>query len=405
MINLFFFVHDYSGARTYSKELLGWLAIQPNIVLHKVYWESVYYKEYTVTKEENIVAVHIPDLKRKGNTLEKYSRRCIDLMTPILKGKCNLIFHLNCSTQVKLCIEARKRFKTYVVFTLHYLPNYFSFFTTKNINPEEVTITGDVMDKEIASEADHIICVTHFAKKMLNLHYGTPQEKMTVIYNGCSQVGDYNLSSNNTKVNIKRQSGFSAKDRIILFVGRLQRGKGVEKLIEAFNLLSSNYKNLRLVLVGKGDFDSFMKICQNNLGKINITGKLPADKIKQLYQIADIGVIPSEFEQCSYVALEMMQNCLPIICTDAPGLKELFVNGKSALFASLRPRKDGLLGLEITARELYKVIKQILDDKALAKQLCRIAYDNWLTQYTVVHMGKATLKVYEQQQIEPITFC
>jgi len=401
MINLFFFIHDYSGARTYANELLAWLSTRPEIAVHKVYWESNYYKEYSVIERENLVAVHIPKVKYKGNSLEKYSQKCIDLMAPLLHGKTNIIFHLNYSTQIKLGIEARARFNARIIYTLHYLPNYFSSLATETIKPEEITTTGDVLDKDIASAADHIICVTCFAKEMLSQYYAIQEEKIKVIYNGCSYVSN-TLYSKNYKEIIKKQLGFNTSDRIILFVGRLHKGKGVEKLIEAFTLLTDKYRSLKLILVGKGEFDPFMELIQNKFGSISFTGKLQSEQIKELYQIADIGVIPSEFEQCSYVALEMMQNCLPIVCTDAPGLKELFIHGKSALIAPLQEKTNGLLGLETSAKELNKAIVKLLDHIPLAQEIAQNAHVNWESYYTAAHMGQATLKVYEQQKIAPI---
>lgn len=395
MINLFFVIHDYSGARTYANELLGWLSAQERIAVHKVYLESINYKEYTIMEEGNITSIHIPAVKRKGNSLEKYAQRCIDLMTPILQEKNHLIFHLNYNTQVKLGIKARTRFNARIIYTLHYLPNYLSSFAAETIRPEEVTTTGDVLDKEIATTADHVICVTHFAKEMLANYYSVIEIKMTVIYNGCSSITNH-LYNNNSKEYVKEQLGFCTDDRILLFVGRLSPGKGVEKLIEAFTLLTDEYNSLKLVLVGKGEFDSFMELAQNNFGRISFAGKLPSEQVKQLYQIADIGVIPSEFEQCSYVALEMMQHGLPIVCSDAPGLKELFADGKSALFAPLQARTDGLLGLEISVQELYRAIKQLLDNESLARKLSQIAHANWQNHYTSAHMGQATIQVYEQ---------
>ena len=149
-------------------------------------------------------------------------------------------------------------------------------------------------------------------------------------------------------------------------------------------------------MVGKGEFDPFMELAHNNLGQISFTGKLQAKQVKQLYHIADIGVIPSEFEQCSYVALEMMLHRLPIVCSNAPGLKELFVEGESALFTPLHKRTDGLLGLEISVQELCKAIKQLLDNASLARKLSQNAHANWENQYTAAEMGQATMNVYRQ---------
>lgn len=49
--------------------------------------------------------------------------------------------------------------------------------------------------------------------------------------------------------------------------------------------------------------------------------------IKELYQISDIGVLPSFVEQCSYVGIEMMMFGLPIVGTTGTGLSEMIDNG------------------------------------------------------------------------------
>jgi len=229
----------------------------------------------------------------------------------------------------------------------------------------------------------------------MNFHYAFPHNKMTVIYNGYSnQKG--NIDENNNKDSFKKQFGFLNDDHIILFVGRIQEGKGIEKLIEAFKQLTNDYENLQLILVGKGELEPFMEQVQDNFGRVSFTGKLTAEQVKQLYQIANIGVIPSEFEQCSYVALEMMQHGLPIVCSDAPGLKELFINEENSLIAPLQARTNGLLGLEITSQGLYKAIKRLLTDRVLARKLSQNVYNNWQNHYTAAHMGQATMQVYQQ---------
>ncbi|MFV0269566.1 MAG: glycosyltransferase [Draconibacterium sp.] len=401
MINLFFIIHDYSGVKTYAKELLNWLASRQEVLIHKVYLECKTFNEYTVVKKGNILNIHIPKAKHRGNNSKKYSQRCIDLMSPLLLQKNNLIFHLNNNTQTILGLEARKRFKAKLIYTLHFLPNYFSLFSRENIVLKDITIEGDEMDREIYQSADQIICVTKFGMEVLNQHYDIPLTKLCLIYNGVGNASANNISTNYiSKENIKHQLGFPKDIKIILFVGRLMPGKGVEKLIKAFNSLSKVIPGIHIVLVGEGNLPPIMELVQD-FGKISFTGKLPHNKVEMLYRIADIGVIPSEFEQCSYVALEMMQHGLPIVCSDAPGLKELFINRESALLALLRKRSDGLLGLEITDYELIDAITQLLHKNSLAKKLARNAQTNWQNHYTSAHMGQAVLQAYKQLQTEP----
>jgi len=394
MINLFFIVHDYSGAKTYANELLGYLATHEGIAVHKLYINDADYNELTKIKEGNIQNIYIPRVKLNGYTLEKYAARCIDLLYPLLNNKKNVIFHLNYSTQVKLGLEARKRFNAQLVYTLHYLPNYFSLFATNEICPEEVTTTGDVLDKEMVIEADKIICVTRFAQDMLNQHFDTPIEKTRLIYNGYSKIESGNSAINNQE--IKRKFGFQVDDQIILFVGRLEKAKGVEGLLEAFMKLPDDDWNLKLVLVGGGDYTPFMDLCQNKFGSISFTGKLSKESVEQLYEIADIGVIPSELEQCSYVALEMMKHGLPIIASQAPGLRELFEDEQDALLFPLKKREDGLLGLQVDAEALYEKLSRLIRNRELQKKLGTNAQIKWKKQLTSKHIGESTFLLYKE---------
>ncbi len=115
MINLFFVVHDHSRAKIYANELLGYLSTQEDIAVHKLYINDSDYKEYTEIKEGNIHNIYIPRVKRKGYTLEKYAVRSIDLLSPLLSNREDIVFHLNYSTQVKLGLEAHKRFNASLV--------------------------------------------------------------------------------------------------------------------------------------------------------------------------------------------------------------------------------------------------------------------------------------------------
>lgn len=395
MINLFFVVHNYSGAKTYANELLSFLACQEEITVYKIYLNSEKYKKYTETKEGGILDIHIPEVKHKGNILEKYAARCIDLLSPLLYNKADVIFHLNNSTQVKLGLEARKRFNAKLVYTLHFLPNYFSWLAIDHISPNELTTSGDVLNKEIVQEADHIICVTRFARKMLNQYFDIPIEKTSLVYNGYSKEINNDMPSVNRE-DLKEKYGFQTNDRIILFVGRLEKGKGVEGLLEAFMQLSAKVSSLKLVLVGGGEYVSFMDLCKNCFGKVFFTGKLPKEKVEELYKMADIGVIPSEFEQCSYVALEMMKYGLPIIASRAPGLLELFEDEQNALLFSLQKRKDGLLGLEVDIQAIYRALDKLQEDKDLQNSLGVNAHLKWKEHLTSLHMGRATFKQYKE---------
>jgi len=391
MIHLFFFVHDHSGARTYADELLSYLVTVPDIKVHKVFFESKYVKEYTI-EEQGIVHIHLPTIKISGRNLDKYSERCLDLMDPLVNGKENLIFHLNNSIQVKLGTKARGRYNAKLVYTLHFLPDYFSYIYDERVDNLETT--GDVLEREMLKEADQIICVTRFAKESICNFYSVPENKVVAIHNGYGNIGHSQIFSETEKIKIKTDLGFSPNEKLVLFVGLLEERKGLKYLLQAFNLLCKTHKNIRLVIVGNGDYDEIFKYAKSNWGNITLTGKISSAEVNQLYQVSTIGIIPSVYEQCSYVALEMMQAGLPVIVASAPGLNELYDNGVNAIVVPLKKGSQERLKLEMDASELKKALNKLINDPNLQKQFRKSNLLKWQQQYTAKTMGFETLEIY-----------
>ena len=67
--------------------------------------------------------------------------------------------------------------------------------------------------------------------------------------------------------------------------------------------------------VGDGFYSYYLNSCNPTWNKITFTGKLNKEDLYKLYQIADIGVLPSFHEQCSYVAIEMMMYGIPLVAS------------------------------------------------------------------------------------------
>ena len=65
-----------------------------------------------------------------------------------------------------------------------------------------------------------------------------------------------------------------------------------------------------------------------------------ANELYKWYQIADIGIMPSYFEQCSYVGLEMMANGLPVVASDSFGVRCMFQHHVNALVAPMGNRNN-----------------------------------------------------------------
>ncbi len=106
----------------------------------------------------------------------------------------------------------------------------------------------------------------------------------------------------------------------IAFINRYKKIKSI-----AFKEIVKVYPMCRLAVVGStGNWDFVRKSCYPVLSKIHFTGALSPEEVDKWYQIADIGLLPSYTEQCSYVGLEMIAHRLPVVASDGFGVRCMF---------------------------------------------------------------------------------
>lgn len=120
-----------------------------------------------------------------------------------------------------------------------------------------------------------------------------------------------------------KKYGFKDCDKIILYVGRIDEGKGIYELIGGFKKVLSEESNARLVIAGDGAFSLALKKACPNWMQMCFTGFVTQATLYDLYAISDIGVVPSFHEEFGYVAVEMASAKLPVLVNPIGGLKEI----------------------------------------------------------------------------------
>jgi glycosyltransferase involved in cell wall biosynthesis len=139
------------------------------------------------------------------------------------------------------------------------------------------------------------------------------QQAIEVIYNG---IDTRLFKPNGPKDNIFR----------ILCVARLIERKGINYLIEATQQLVKDYKNVKLVLVGKGNIEQELKNDVRRRGlaeQVEFMGLVEQTTLPNIYNQARVFVLPSLNEGMSNTILEAMACGLPIITTNTGGTLEL----------------------------------------------------------------------------------
>jgi glycosyltransferase involved in cell wall biosynthesis len=156
----------------------------------------------------------------------------------------------------------------------------------------------------------------------------------------------------------RRHLGLPPDATICLYVGRLDREKSVERIIEAFGSIAEAISGARLLLVGQGSHVGPLE--RRAAGspaheRIHFLGGVPREELPPYYQAADLFLFASETETQGLVLAEAHACGLPAVAVRASGVDEVIRDGETGLLtkgdaADLADAAIGLL-LDPSRRE------------------------------------------------------
>ena len=144
-------------------------------------------------------------------------------------------------------------------------------------------------------------------------------------------------------------------DRVnILFVGRLEKRKGLGDLLRAYRFMKQRVPRSRLIVVGDGPLRNSVEsyVARNRLADVVLAGYVPDSVKPRYYNTADIFCAPATgAESFGIVLLEAMATGLPVVATEIPGYMSVLEPGQDSL--TVRPKGWAELGaaLVILARD------------------------------------------------------
>ena len=394
------------GIGTYIRQMITCLTSIEDLVLHIVRLNSDVECFEVVNSKNGYEEINFPSsLFSMGDRWKRHYRNCWYLIHSNMQIKKEepVYFLLNYTNHHLMIPEIKKTFPScQITFVIHY--QNWCFALNGNIkqiqsllkkdkytlNSKEQGILKSFYNEKQAYElVDRVICLSHFTENLLWKLYEISPDKTEVIYNGLEE--DIVYSSTTIRNDLKRQLGFSEKEKIILYVGRLDSIKGIKSLIHSFISLISERKDCRLVLIGDGDFSTYLKECNGYWDLITFTGRLEKDQLYQFYQIADIGILPSMHEQCSYTAIEMMMHGIPMIVSTSTGLNEMIEENYNGLHV---PIKEHMNEVEIDTNLLAKKIIYLLQNPKKRKQMGINARNYYEKRYAIEIMRTKMINFY-----------
>lgn len=202
--------------------------------------------------------------------------------------------------------------KNKLIFTPHYHGKGHSFIRDLLHKPYKI------LGKRIFEKADAVICVSNFEKELILKNFNIDSSKIFVIPNGVD------LDEFKDVENIKRQKDEDIK--IILYVGRIEKYKGLDYVVKALKYLPENYM---LEIVGTGSYKSKIVKLARNFGVINrirFYRDLSRDELIERYAKADVLVLLSKYEAYGLVVAEALASKTPCIVANTSALSEWIDN-------------------------------------------------------------------------------
>lgn len=207
------------------------------------------------------------------------------------------------------------------------------------------------MEKVVIKKADGLSSPSKMLAKIVADSLNFKKDKIKIIPN---LVDTSFFSPSNRK----------AASPIVLFVGRLERIKGADILIEAINKIDGNVPDAEFMLIGDSTPDFRIKLTArikeyHLQNKVNLLGKIDYLKLPAYYQKASLFVIPSRWDNFPGSCLEAEASGLPIIASSVGGLKEQLV----------KDGKNGFLVAPENASELAQKMSLLLKNPELRQQM------------------------------------
>jgi glycosyltransferase involved in cell wall biosynthesis len=153
-----------------------------------------------------------------------------------------------------------------------------------------------------------------------------------------------------------------SKNRILLFVGRLEERKGIHYLIKSMPIILRENPKAKVLVVGKdwscrGQLENLSKRLniQNN---VVFTGPINSTQLLCAYELSDIVVIPSLYEAFGLVVVEAWAHKKPVVVSGTIGLAETISAEKAGIVVNLSDPEA-----------LAKAVAKLLSDKRLSKSM------------------------------------
>jgi glycosyltransferase involved in cell wall biosynthesis len=215
-------------------------------------------------------------------------------------------------------------------------------------------------------------------------------DERRVIVLGAGSISGVNLSKFNvnqeTRRKMRSKFRFENDEIVFLFLGRINKEKGIYELIDAFKVLLEEYSNISLMIVGP-DEDRVFQGCNyrddfgNKLIRVDYTREPEA-----YFNASDIFCLPSYREGFGSVLIEAAACGTTSVASDIYGIQDAVIDGVTGLLHEPRSVDD-----------LVRKMKYLIDDPGSREKLAKAAHERAINKYSASIIEDALVTFYKDR--------
>ena len=238
----------------------------------------------------------------------------------------------------------------------------------------------------------YLLPVSNYIGNQWKKRTGCSPDKIIPFFN-CAKIDRFmKRITDSERQQLRHKLNIPPDSKVLIFIGRIVQEKGIKELIEAFEIASTN--DLTLLIIGSANFGAstntpyereVQSLIKNSKKRIVFTGFVHQSELYKFYNIADLAVMPSLFnDPAPLVCIEAQAAGVPLIATKVGGLPEYVCEGS----AELIDVDDNLVA------NLVATIDDLLSDESKRKEMGVLAFKQ-ASQFSTENYYKRFCEILE----------
>ena len=247
--------------------------------------------------------------------------------------------------------------------------------------------------EDLSTKTLDLIHMPYHRNRTKYINYVTAVSEAAAVYLSKMEERDIHIVPNGIELKkfkpdaVELYEEFNDDVKTVLYVGRLEKRKGVEYLLRAFEVLREQNDDVRLVITGDGPKMRMLKtyVEQHNVPDVHFLGFVSEEDKLKLLKTCDLFVSPALYgESFGIVLLEAMAMGIPMIGGDNDGY--VTVLKEKGLLSLVNPRHQD---------EFVRRMDLILHDAEISEQLVKWGFE-YVKQFDYAKITDQYVEIYEK---------